>query len=31
MPALERDAVPEGDREAETEWSGEGRDAMVLT
>ena len=31
VPALERGAEPEYDRQAETEWSGEGRDVMVLT
>jgi len=30
-PALERGAELEYDREVETEWSGEGRDVMVLT
>ena len=31
VPALERGAVPEYDREADMGWSGEGRDVMVLT
>jgi hypothetical protein len=31
VPALEQGAEPEYDRGAETEWSGEGRDVMVLT